>query len=618
MRSALPWARRARHEAVLLVQRWLGVMDRWSHWRFVRTPVRLSATRSAGRLGGLMRRTWLVSCAGTALVVLVAAGLFGHAGVSLAPLPAVADSGSSSTGIHKIRHIIVVMQENRSFDNYFGTYPGADGIAFTNGKPTACIPDPARGGCQRPFSDHRNDNGGGPHGAASTSLDVHGGKMDGFVSAVEAAQPQGPCKVAENPTCSAGPIDVMGYHTRSDIPNYWAYARNFVLQDHLFAPTSSWSLPEHLQQVAGWAATCTKHDDPASCSSQLSPPSFGFNAIYAYTDLTYLLHRNRISWGYYVVAGNEPDCANDQTVSCDAVAQNSQTPGIWNPLPRFDTVKHDGQLGNIQSISRFYTAAKTGTLPQVSWVVPSAEVSEHPPSPISSGQSYVTSLVDAVMRGPDWNSTAIFVAWDDWGGFYDHVVPPRVDQNGYGLRVPGLVISPYARHGFIDHQVLSFDAYLKFIEDDFLGGQRLDPATDGRPDPRPTVRENISILGNLANDFNFNQTPRPALLLPVRPKTTLTPTVPFSPLNLAATPGTQSATVTWQVPLTDGGSPITAYTVTPFISGVAQTPQTFPANTTTATVVNLTSGTSYTFTAQARNALGPGYPSPETNPITIR
>ena len=89
------------------------------------------------------------------------------------------------------------------------------------------------------------------------------------------------------------------------------------------------------------------------------------------------------------------------------------------------------------------------------------------------------------MRSPDWDSTAIFLAWDDWGGFYDHVVPPTVDHNGYGLRVPALVISPYARRGFVDHQTLSFDAYVKFIEDDFLGGQRLDPKTDGRPDPRP-------------------------------------------------------------------------------------------------------------------------------------
>ncbi len=122
------------------------------------------------------------------------------------------------------------------------------------------------------------------------------------------------------------------------------------------------------------------------------------------------------------------------------------------------------------------------------------------------------------MRSPCWGSTAILLSWDDWGGFYDHVVPPHVDQNGYGPRVPGIVISPYAKTGYIDHQQLSHDAYLKFIEDDFLEGSRLNPATDGRPDARPDVREEAPGLGDLANDFDFSQTPRPPLLLPTNPE----------------------------------------------------------------------------------------------------
>jgi phospholipase C len=132
--------------------------------------------------------------------------------------------------------------------------------------------------------------------------------------------------------------------------------------------------------------------------------------------------------------------------------------------------------------------------------------------------AYVTGVVNAVMKSPDWSSTAIFITWDDWGGFYDHVRPPHVDQNGYGLRVPGLLISPYARRGYVDRQTLSFDAYNKFIEDDFLGGQRLDPRTDGRPDPRPTVRDDVAILGNLVSEFDFNQPPRKPILLAPRPK----------------------------------------------------------------------------------------------------
>jgi phospholipase C len=146
---------------------------------------------------------------------------------------------------------------------------------------------------------------------------------------------------------------------------------------------------------------------------------------------------------------------------------------------------------------------------------------------VDAGQAYVTNVVNTIMRGPDWSSTAIFLAWDDWGGRYDHVVPPRVDQNGYGLRVPGLLISPYARRGYIDHQTLSFDAYNKFIEDVFLGGQRLDPKTDGRPDPRPNVREAQPILGDLAREFNFDQPPAQPLLL--EPNPGLAPAGPEGP-----------------------------------------------------------------------------------------
>jgi phospholipase C len=436
-------------------------------------------------------------------------------------------------GINKIKHVIVIMQENRSFDSYFGTFPGADGIPQQNGQPAVCLPNPQTHSCVKPYADHADINGGGPHGANSATADINSGKMDGFVQ--QAVQGRRGCLDPTNPACtnSATP-DVMGYHTQSDIPNYWAYAKNFVLQDRMFEPNASWSLPQHLFMVSEWSASCTQHDNPSSCTNALEnpglPPDFGAGRrgqvrpapIYAWTDLTYLLFKHHVSWGYYVVNGTEPDCQNAASVSCGPVQQSSKTPGIWNPLPYFDTVKNDGQLGNIQSVDKFYAAARSGSLPAVSWVVPSGAVSEHPPAAVSVGQSYVTSLVNAVMSGPDWSSTAIFLAWDDWGGFYDHVVPPSFDVNGYGLRVPSMVISPYAKQGYIDHQVLSFDAYDKFIEDAFLNGQRIDPNSDGRPDPRPNVREDAKILGNLAAAFDFNATPRAPLLLSVHPATTLT------------------------------------------------------------------------------------------------
>src|SRR5207302_3149905 len=165
---------------------------------------------------------------------------------------------------------------------------------------------------------------------------------------------------------------------------------------------------------------------------------------YGWTDLTYLLHARHVSWAYYVAEGTQPDCDDDAMV-CEPKPQTAGTPEIWNPLPDFVTVHQDGQTGNIQDASNFFTAARIGTLPAVSWVTPDGANSEHPPGLVSAGQAWVTSLVDAVMEGPDWSSTAIFLTWDDFGGFYDHVVPPNADRFGYGPRVPGLVISPYAR-----------------------------------------------------------------------------------------------------------------------------------------------------------------------------
>ncbi len=168
----------------------------------------------------------------------------------------------------------------------------------------------------------------------------------------------------------------------------------------------------------------------------------------------------------------------------------------------------------MRDLREFYSAAKNGTLASVVWLTPALKYSEHPPGLVSNGQAYVTGVINAIMQGPDWDSTAIFLTWDDWGGFYDHVIPPTVDAQGYGLRVPGLVISPYARRGYIDHQSMSQDAYVKFIEDDFLGGTRIDPKTDGRPDSRPDVRENFAQAGDLRNDFDFSQAPRPPEILP--------------------------------------------------------------------------------------------------------
>ena len=456
-------------------------------------------------------------------------------GVLLCGLPAflipmnttiTAQDAAALDGIHKIQHIVVIMQENRSFDHYFGTFPGANGIPMQNGVPAVCVPDPKTNQCVAPYHDGQDKNAGGPHSANNATADIDGGKMDGFIKEAQGGRRN--CANPNDPACTNGDkTDVVGYKDARDIPNYWQYAQQFVLQDAMFEPNASWSLPEHLFMVSGWSAKCA-NADPMSCQNELQSPDrlvaprnqrqagTQKQPNYAWTDLTYLLYKANVSWKYYVADGTQPDCEDDQ-MTCTLKPQNAGTPAIWNPLPWFETVRQNGQLGNIQDLDHFYDDAKNGNLPAVSWITPNDKTSEHPPALVSEGQAYTTNLINTIMQGPNWNSTAIFLSWDDWGGFYDHVTPPSVDQNGYGLRVPGIVISPYAKQGYIDHQTLSFDAYLKFIEDDFLGGQRIDPANDGRPDPRPDVRENASILGDLAQDFDFTQDPRPPLVLPTNP-----------------------------------------------------------------------------------------------------
>jgi phospholipase C len=422
-------------------------------------------------------------------------------------------------GIHEIRHIIIIMQENRSFDSYFGTYPGADGIPMKDGVPTVAVPDPKTGKMVKPFYDTQDRDFGGPHNAVDAFADIDGGKMDGFIK--EASKRSAGIMHRKNPKfynpdlTYGQALNVMGYHDWRQIPNYWNYASCFVLQDHMFEPILSWSFPSHLFIVSAWSADAEVPGDPMSCVSELDPVNRSKKdpTPFAWADITYLLHKAGVSWGSYLDQVAHPGNDEEAATPYNQNPHWEKVPKIWNVLPGFVDVHQDHQLGDIQLISNFFKAAKAGTLPNVCWMVPNGRDSEHPTALISVGQAYVTRIINAVMESPDWDSSAIFLAWDDWGGFYDHVVPPHVDSLGFGLRVPGLVISPYAKKGYIDHQILSFDSYLKFIEDDFLHGQRLDPRTDGRPDSRPNVRENNPILGNLIYDFNFSQPPRPPMIL---------------------------------------------------------------------------------------------------------
>ena len=294
-----------------------------------------------------------------------------------------ASSAGAATGIQKIKHVVIIMQENRSFDSYFGTYPGADGIPRDrHGHFTVCVPDPASATpASGRITTTATSNAGGPHMAvdARSPTSTHG-KMNGFIAASSRDTldtDQLGCQVQKLPsTC----VDVMGYHNARELPHYWAYAHNFVLQDHMFepnavvepvrppvhglglvgllldpatirsaaAPTSN--LPRHRgrpgrrdRQQPGRGADRPAHrqrQDDAATPTQ--PPD------YAWTDITYLLHKHQVSWRYYLSQGTEPDCANG-AMTCTPVPQNVETPEIWNPLPDFADVHQDHQLGNIQA-----------------------------------------------------------------------------------------------------------------------------------------------------------------------------------------------------------------------------------------------------------------------------
>ena len=454
------------------------------------------------------------------------------------------------------------MQENRSFDNYFGTFPGANG--FPAGTCVAIDPANPAQGCVAPFHDVHDSNSGGPHNASDAEADLDDGmataKMDGFIRSQikggsKCSSPSIPDEAAQmpiKPQCVAGinngiaRHDVMGYHTDAEIPNYWAYAENFVLQDSMFEGDRGWSGDSHLEMTSEWTARCKKPTDLSTCTTTMSPPLASATAapIYPWVNLFQLMDTNNVSWKYYLGDGPDPDC-DDGQMTCDPQnQQSSKIPTFWNPVPGFTWVRQQGSLyasNHEPTVDQLLLDLKNGTLPQVSWVIPSFDVSEHPTFGVTAGMEYVTSLVNAVMQSPYWQSTAIFISWDDWGGFYDHVVPPILDYavpntvvQGMGLRVPGLLISPYAMPGLIDHQVLSFDSYAVLIEQLFMNGVHLDPVAMGQPDNRPTVRDELTTgtypdgttaqLGQLINEFDFTQTPLPPLILSTHIPTGITAT----------------------------------------------------------------------------------------------
>jgi len=358
----------------------------------------------------------------------IAATLCGCAQTATQAVAPVPKPAAAKHSITSVSHVVILEMENRSFDEMFGTYPGVNGV---NSPGVVCNTDPSSGQCILPFHDTSTINHGGPHSDTAERVDIDGGKMDGFI-------------------VSAHDKGVMGYHTCDELPTYCFYAQNGVLADNFFEASSSFSTMAHLYMVSNWSAKCTGTDQPLTCVSD-NDVGIKSNPDFAWTDMTYLLHKAGVSWGYFVYASGHPFLSpqdNDGEFSPD---NSYKVVGLWNPLPNFDTVKEDGQTTNIRPGAKFDLLAAAGRLPQVSWVVPSFNTSDHPTADLVQGQLWVKNEIDEIEAGPDGPSTLIIINWDDFGGFFDDTL--RTD--GGVTRFDRPPISFDRRHQWVHRAALS-------------------------------------------------------------------------------------------------------------------------------------------------------------------
>jgi phospholipase C len=329
-----------------------------------------------------------------------------------------------------IQHLIVEMQENHTFDNYFGTYPGADGIPAGTKMPVD--PTNLAAGTVEPFHIGSYPIEDLSHSGATFRTQWDQGRMDGFISALNALNENGKL--------------TMGYYNDQDIPYYWNLADQFVLFDRFFSSARDGSFANHMYWVAAVPPVTTDAKQSAGLYDNI-PTIFD------------RLQAQGISWKFYV-QNYDPRITYHNL----AGAGNRESQVIWVPLLNFDRFIDDPTLNqHIVDLKQYYVDLKNGTLPQVAYIAPSG-ASEHPPGSIQSGQRFTKTLIQELMRSQYWDSTAFMLLYDDWGGWYDHVTPPQIDANGYGLRVPGILVSAYARKGYIDHTQLDFTSVIKFIE----------------------------------------------------------------------------------------------------------------------------------------------------------
>jgi phospholipase C len=383
--------------------------------------------------------------------------------------------GSGSAG--KINHVVLIVKENRSFDNYFGTYPGANGATtakISTGAiiPLGHMPDPAT-----------HDMG---HQWLHAHNDIDGGKMDRFDQEFD-------CSVNGDNLC-------LTQLYQSDIPNYWSYAQTYELADAAFSNVSSGSYPAHLDLVAG--STLNTLDNPHSSD----PAQWGCDATAGTTVVSMDPTTYAVEALYPCFTANTlGNLADSAGVSWKAYTsvQPSQSGYIYNPFRSFSSIYDGADWGTkVVTYNDFITDAQAGNLPAISWLTPPSADTDHPPDSACVGENWTVQQINAIMQGPaeQWNSTVIILLWDDWGGLYDHSPPPYRDQFGLGLRVPFIIISPYAIN-HVYHTEVEFASVLRFMEETFN---------------LPSLGTADTVANDLQNAFNFRQTALPPLVLTQR------------------------------------------------------------------------------------------------------
>jgi phospholipase C len=367
-----------------------------------------------------------------------------------------------------IEHFIFLMQENHSFDNYFGTYPGADGIPEG-----VCMPvdpfDDANETCIEPFhfgeQDIQMDDP--DHSEETHKLQYNEGKMDGFYYALNRRGQDG--RLA------------MVYYDDNEIPYHWNVADEYVLFDAFFSSAAGGSFINHSYWISAQSGSEKGRDQQEVLAET--------------TTIFDLLEERGISWKFYVQ--NYEAELTYRTL--DQFPGNRTSQVIWVPLLNFDRFLDDPVLNSkIVDISVYYDDLVNGTLPQVAYMVPSGP-SEHPPSSLLSGQRFIKTLIQSLMQSSYWERSAFLWSYDDWGGWYDHVPPPQVDEDGYGFRVPALLVSPYAKKGHIESTVMDYTSALKFIEENW---------------DIPPLAERDANANSIITAFDFDQPPRPAKFIP--------------------------------------------------------------------------------------------------------